>query len=712
MNKWSRPFEWSAAAAARGGSPRAAPEHHYFAFLSYSHEDVADAEWLHSELERFRVPAGLVGKLTAQGVIPKRLTPIFRDRHDLAAADDLSAEINEALAASRCLIVLCSPRAAKSKWTNAEVDMFKRLHPEACIIAAVIEGEPLASDIPGREDEECFPPALVAKYNRRGKPTGKKMEPLAADLRAGKGGRRTGLLKIVAGILGVGLDDLVQREQMRRQQRLGAIAAGSLAGMVVASALAVTAIQARDEARDQRREAESLVGFMVGDLKDKLEPIGRLDVLDSVASRALSYYQQSDMSDLSDAGLAQRSQALTLMGQIARDRGNLARADALYRAAYAGTAEAIRRDPEDPQRLFEHAQNAFYIGEIAQKRGRLDAVEAAFREYKELADRMVALDGDSMKWRMEVQYASANLGDVLFYRRDFAGAAQNFANAIAMMQAFAAADPTNTDYQSGLANTFALLAEAQLSAGNLSQAVATRERHVSLLERLVPKLGAEARFMLVPGRRELGRLYGAQGRREQAAEMLRSAVVEGEKLIGLEPDNSRWVESTLAAKVALASQQLDNGDLASAAKSAPACRRYSPLIAQDRMLAARRAGLRDCLLLQSRLALRSGAIDEARRLAAEAVAAAKAVNSTDPLDAQFGLATALRVTGDARSSAGDAEGARLAWAQAAAAIPGGVATKPDEMNEHATILSRLGRAGEAQQIRTRLAAGGYRRSVA
>ena len=102
-----------------------------------------------------------------------------------------------------------------------------------------------------------------------------------------------GLLKIVAGMIGVGLDDLVQREAQRRQRRLYAITAASVAGMLFTSGLAYTAIDARDEARDQRREAEGLVGFMLGDLREKLEPIGRLDVLDAVGARALAYYREA-----------------------------------------------------------------------------------------------------------------------------------------------------------------------------------------------------------------------------------------------------------------------------------------------------------------------------------------------------------------------------------------------------------------------------------
>lgn len=711
MNKWSRRFEGSHAAGSPATPHFASAAHQYFAFLSYSHEDEAVADWLHRQLERFRVPSALVGRLTANGVIPKRLTPIFRDRHELAAAKDLGSEIREVLAASHSLIVLCSPAAARSKWTDAEIGEFKRLHPEGCIIAVIVDGEPFASEIPGREAEECFPPALRRKYDRRGRRTARKVEPLAADIRESGDGRRLALLKVVAGILGLGLDELVQRDHLRRQRRLAGIAGGSLAGMVVASALAVTAIQARDEARDQRREAESLVGFMVGDLKDRLEPIGRLDVLDSVATRALAYYQKRDIADLSDAGLVQRSQALTLMGQVSRDRGNLDRADAFYRAAYAGTAEAIRRGPEDPQRLFDHAQNAFYLGEIAQKRGRLVAVEVAFREYKDLADRMVALDPDSMKWRIEVQYAAANLGDVLYYRRDFDGAAQNFASALTTIEAFAAANPGNDDYQIGVTDALALLADAQLAGGKLSQAVQTRERHVALLSGSVGRHGTDARFRLVPGRRELGRLYAAQGRSQLAVKQLTAAVAEGERLIALEPDNSKWRESTLAAQVALASELLDSGNSAAAIDVAPNCGRYSRLIAQDPMLAARRAGFRDCLLLRARLALRVGASGEAARFAAQAVEAARAVNSTDRLDARFGFAKALRILGDARSREGNAAGAQSAWRQALEAMPRAVAEKPDETHERATILSRLGRTGEARALTGKLEAIGYRRAI-
>ena len=43
--------------------------------------------------------------------------------------------------------------------------------------------------------------------------------------------------------------------------------------------------EARDLATQRREQAEDLIEFMLGDLHDKLEPIGRLEVLDDVGRR-------------------------------------------------------------------------------------------------------------------------------------------------------------------------------------------------------------------------------------------------------------------------------------------------------------------------------------------------------------------------------------------------------------------------------------------
>lgn len=121
-----------------------------------------------------------------------------------------------------------------------------------------------------------------------------------------------------------------------------------------------------------------------------------------------------------------------------------------------------------------------------------------------------------------------------------------------------------------------------------------------------------------------------------------------------------------------------------------------------------RAGLRDCWLMRARLANATGNRAEALQDSLQAVSVAKSVKSNDTVWDRYLLAAALRREGDARQSLGDSAAARESWQAALAVLPTGVAERPSEMSEHATILVRLGRAPEAQQLTDRLKAMGYR----
>lgn len=697
-------------AGAADSRPRPRRQHLYYAFLSYSHKDQEAADWLHDELEGFRVPRALAGRLTENGVIPKQLKPIFRDRQELAAADDLGEEIREALDASRFLIVLCSPAAAKSRWTNAEIEAFKRTHPDGGVLAVIVGGEPFASDAAGFADLECYPPALTQRYDRRGRPTGKRIEPLAADLRDTGDGRRMGFLKLVAGMLGVGLDELVQREAVKRHRRLAWLAAASIAGMGITSTLAIAAIQARDAARDQRREAEGLVAFMVGDLKDKLEPIGRLDALDGVGARVLAYYSKQDPSELSDAALIQRSRALNITAQVANLRGDVRAAERLYREAAAGTAEAVERNPDDPQRLYEHAQNLVPIGEIARSRGDMKEAEKQYREYKALADRMIAIQPDNLKWRMELQYSRENLGIVLYNQRRYAEAAALFEGSLRPMESLASVDPDNKEYQRETGNDLGWAAQTQWVLGRFDTAIALRQKQVSFLEdRLKDGSNVLLRQQLIPAHLALGLLYTQRGQVERGNAELRLALAEANRLIAIEPTNSTWKDHAANVRLELARNLLAIGQREEAAQQiSDACRVAAAHQPRDPGVARWRMLQTNCLDRRSRLAIASGAAAEASAFAERALASVRSESSEDPVFDRYRVAAQSRLLGDIRKRVGDEQGAKAAWTAGLDQLPANVAERPWEMNERAELLRRLGRADEAQPLADRLAAMGFR----
>jgi len=214
-------------------------DYKYWAFISYSHADAKWGDWLHAALETYRVPTRLVRNAKPDGAVPKRIFPVFRDREELASSASLGENIQNALSLSRALVVICSPRSAASRWVNEEIKLYKSMGREDRVFCLIVDGEPNAPADSGLL--ESFPKAVRFKLGREGELSDEPAEPIAADAREGKDGKRYALLKLIAGIIGVPYDELRQRERQRQvRQRIRRV--GAVVGIMAAAGLIYTAV--------------------------------------------------------------------------------------------------------------------------------------------------------------------------------------------------------------------------------------------------------------------------------------------------------------------------------------------------------------------------------------------------------------------------------------------------------------------------------------
>jgi tetratricopeptide (TPR) repeat protein len=501
---------------------------------------------------------------------------------------------------------------------------------------------------------------------------------------------------------------------LRRQRRLAIIATLSLIGMIIAVALAVTAIQARDAARDQRRQAESLIEFMVGDLRNKLEPLGQLAALDGVGSRVLAYYSKQDTSQLSDAALLQRSRALALMADVAFQTGKLGESENLYRQAMAGTAEAVRRSPDDPQRLYEHAQNVFYVGDVARWAGDPTTAAAGYREYRRLAYQLSALDPDNLKYRMEVYYGEEDVGISLLNQRKYAEASRQFETSLSAIEKLASLDPSNLVYQREVGTILYWVAEAERAQGNFDSAIAVRQRQIAVVEGL---LGAGAvdvqlRRQATVAHMALGILLSEQRGPAEGLSNLQTAVTDADQLMAVEPRSAVWKLTAAMTRLNFARMLLAAGNDGEAKSQwATGCQLAAGLKANGAGLSEARSVQTDCLVIKSRLELAGGATQSALATAQRALASARSERNQDPVNGRYRVAAIYLLRGDVHQRVGDAEAAKAAWNAGLAQLPQGVAERPQDTSTHAELLRRLGRAAEARPLTARLAAIGYRNAV-
>ena len=179
------------------------PRYTYYAFISYNHRDEKIAKWLQARLEHYKLPA-VARKEIGEDV---KIRPVFRYVSDLGVAV-LREKIKQELAASKYLIVICSPHSAKPNvkgehWVNDEVKRFIEMGRKDRIIPVIVDG------MPGDEKRECFCPALAAA------------EIAGVDFKAER--KTICLQKIVAKLLGLRPDILIQRyleEQKKRRRRM------------------------------------------------------------------------------------------------------------------------------------------------------------------------------------------------------------------------------------------------------------------------------------------------------------------------------------------------------------------------------------------------------------------------------------------------------------------------------------------------------------
>jgi hypothetical protein len=199
----------------------------YDAFISYRHGqlDGLVAAKLHKLIENYRIPHKIAKKIGK-----KRLKRVFRDRDELPTSSNLSQSIEDGIAESEFLLLICSRRLPLSQWCMREVELFSELHGKDKILALLIDGEP----------DESFPP-IISEREIDGEII--HVEPLAADIRADSWNKSLRLLsqeklRLLAPILGVGYDDLKQRHRQRFIKRVIALAS---AAFVAVSAFAVFA---------------------------------------------------------------------------------------------------------------------------------------------------------------------------------------------------------------------------------------------------------------------------------------------------------------------------------------------------------------------------------------------------------------------------------------------------------------------------------------
>lgn len=173
-----------------------------FAFISYSHRDMAVAKWLQKNLKRFKLPTEVHNEIDAKS---RYLRPVFRDQSDLNTGI-LGDELRKNLEESKYLIIICSKNSAQSQWVSDEAKAFVEMGRLYRIIPVIIPD--------GDTNERNLFPIYLREYFK-GHPD---KELLGVNI--GEVGKEKALIRIVSRMLNVSFDSLWKRHQRQKRLRI------------------------------------------------------------------------------------------------------------------------------------------------------------------------------------------------------------------------------------------------------------------------------------------------------------------------------------------------------------------------------------------------------------------------------------------------------------------------------------------------------------
>ncbi|CAN7292132.1 winged helix-turn-helix domain-containing protein [Pseudoduganella sp. LjRoot289] len=355
----------------------------------------------------------------------------------------------------------------------------------------------------------------------------------------------------------------VQRVKLGERIKL-AMTVGVTLLAILAVILGIVARNAERDAEQQRTEAEGLMSYMLGEFVEKLRPLGRLDLLDGISGKALTYLSSTRNTNVGMATLVQRAKALQVIGEVNIARSNLAKASEALQAA-RNILLKLEHTNSDRKELYKAlGNNAFFQSQVHFRREELDQAEQYIQEYRVQSDRMAAIDpADSDGW-MEQSYAHNGLGAMAMKRGQFVRAAEEFATSVQLKQRAHDSQPGNQKLMADLANTLSWLAEAKAKQGLLKEAMEFYHREEELLRPLHDAAPGNATWTnrLASALTFQGELKISLGQQSSARINLLSAEELLREVVNQDLSNRHWQLSLYTVQMKLLDLDRDLGDAA------------------------------------------------------------------------------------------------------------------------------------------------------
>jgi tetratricopeptide (TPR) repeat protein len=503
---------------------------------------------------------------------------------------------------------------------------------------------------------------------------------------------------------------------LRRHRAPIAVAGVALAILATAGVVAVQRIlreeartrAEREAAEQHRRDAEDLMSFMLFDLRDKLKPLNRLDLLGAVAKKAVAYYAARPEDPGADpADERRRATALANLGDVLVAQGDTKGALAEYQASLAIRRRLAARAPGDDDLARDLYQSQTAVGSELSILGDSKGARAAFEAASAMAEARAKRRPDDLMAQRDLAFAHEKLGGLRVAQGD-SGGLDELRAMTAIRERIAARVPNDGDRLRELVIAHIKVGDVLVTRSDLAGALAEFQKAVAVGDRLVT-LGPTPLWhnIAAAAHERVGRALLWQGAAADALVEMRKGLAIDEQLAAADPTNAGWLRDVAVTDDDVAGALAALGDTAGAlAAYRESVTKSEQLVALDPSnaewqleLSGKRDDLADALEA-------AGDEDESIRVRRSALAIRDRLVAQDPSDTRkllndigthIALGSSLRKIGDVPGAIAEQEHAVVAAAKLAAIDPGDADFQAQLAEAHLNLGNAALAGGDARR---------------
>jgi eukaryotic-like serine/threonine-protein kinase len=365
----------------------------------------------------------------------------------------------------------------------------------------------------------------------------------------------------------------ILRERERAAYRRGILRTAALALVVVGlvSGLAIYAFVQRHEAQESgkkanaaRDQADGLINFMLYDLRDKLRPIGRLDVLNDVAKKAKEYLDSLPKELAIASRQEQQAVMLINLGDVQIAQSRLLEALNAYQQSLTILKRLADQDKSNLSWQRDLSTGYGKVGNVLLAQGKLQEALNAYQQDLALSKRLAEQDKSNSSWQRELSVSYEEVGNALVAQGKLQEALDAYRQSLTLLRTLASQDKSNAGRQRDLSVGYEKVGDILLAQGKLQEALDAYRQSLTIRQTLTDqdKSNSGWQWDLSVSYEKVGDVLVAQGKLQEALEAYRQYLAIAKVLAEQDKTNSGWQRDLIVSlyKVATTMAKIGGDD--------------------------------------------------------------------------------------------------------------------------------------------------------